>query len=277
MTFLHGLSSCIRLVAGRPRPRTAAVILAGGAGTRMGIGTPKQWLLLGGRPVLWHSLSAFERSDYVDDIVVVCRPEDKEKTKQLIASSGFSKVRRLTGGGATRQRSAYNGARCVPEGTRFIAIHDAARCLVTSEQIDAVISRAYAVGAASLGIPVRDTVKVVNSEGYITKTLDRDMVFLAATPQVFSYPMYISAATSALREGLSVTDDNGLIESLGQRVAVVPVSSDAMKLTVPGDIALAESILAARNKADEKKPQDSLPGQKRKGVRKAKIFKEKRK
>ena len=248
MKLLHGISALIRTVAARPRPKTAAVVLAGGSGTRMRGEEAKQWLLLGGHPVLWHTLTAWEKSDYTDDVVVVCRPEDRERIREMVRSSGFSKVCRLVNGGCTRQRSAYNGARCVPAGTRFIALHDAARCLVTPEEIDAVISRAYAVGAASLGIPIRDTVKEVDSNGYITGTLDRDSVFLAATPQVFSYPMYISAATSALQNAVDVTDDNMLMESLGQRVALVTTSATAMKLTVPEDIPIAESLLAAREK-----------------------------
>ena len=149
--------------------------------------------------------------------------------------------------------SAYRGAHKVSEKTRFIAIHDAARCLVTPEDISAAVLAAYSDKAASLGVPASDTVKRVDKKGYIFATEDRSELWLAATPQVFAYPMYMAAATSALKWGTTVTDDNMLIESLGQRIRMVDGPSAAIKITRPGDLDLAAAILAARNEAKEKK------------------------
>ena len=162
-------------------------------------------------------------------------------------------MRAIVSGGKTRQQSAYRGARRVSEGTRFIAIHDAARCLVTPEDISAAVLAAYSDKAASLGVPASDTVKRVDKKGYILGTEDRSELWLAATPQVFAYPMYIAAATSAMKWGASVTDDNMLIESLGQRIRMVDGPSAAIKITRHEDLAVAEAILARREEEKEGK------------------------
>ena len=241
----YHIARLVRALTFTPRPHTAAVILAGGTGSRMGDtgGVAKQWLRLGGVTVLEHSVRAFEECPHIDEIVVVVRRGEGDSAAALLRAMGTKKVRAVVAGGATRQHSAYNGARRVSDKTKYIAVHDAARPLVSPEDISAVVTTAYRERAASLGSPVVDTVKRVDSRGYVIETKDRRELWLAATPQVFSYPMYLSAAKAALRMRHDVTDDNMLMESIGQRVRMVAARSEVMKITTPRDLAVAEALI----------------------------------
>lgn len=250
----YHISRLFRAVTLSPRPHTTAVILAGGSGLRMGDtgGVAKQWLTIDGKTVLEHTIDAFERCPHIDEIVVVIRRGEGQKTAELLRAIGVRKVRAVVAGGKTRQQSAYLGAKRASEGTKYVAIHDAARCLITPEDISATVTAAYAGRAASLGVPVTDTVKRVDKNRYIRETKDRSELWLAATPQVFAYPMYISTAFSALRSGREVTDDNMLIEALGHRVRMVEARGPVLKITKPGDEALAEAVLRQRRREEKK-------------------------
>lgn len=245
-SFSYHLARLVRALSLAPRPHTAAVILAGGVGSRMGDtgGIAKQWMEIGGESVLSRAVASFEACSHIDEIVVVVRRGEGQKAAAVLRAMKTKKVRAVVAGGKTRQHSAYCGARRVSNGTRYIAIHDAARPLVSPEDISAVVTTAYLEKAASLGVPVTDTVKRVNSRGYVVETKDRDELWLAATPQVFSYAMYMSAATAALRDGRAVTDDNMLMESIGQRVRMVAAQSEVLKITRPRDLKIARALAA---------------------------------
>ncbi len=248
--FTYHLARLVRALSLTPRPHTTAVILAGGTGSRLGDASSvaKQWIKVGGRTILERSVSAFEACPHIDEIVVVVRPGEGESAAKVLRAMGTRKVRAVVSGGKTRQHSAYRGARRASEGTRYIAIHDAARPFVSPKDISAVVTAAYMYKAASLGTPVIDTVKRVSGACDIIKTEDRSELWLAATPQVFSYPMYLSAATSALKAGCTVTDDNMLMEAIGQRVRMVAAESELLKVTTPKDLARAEAIAASEGK-----------------------------
>lgn len=248
--FTYHLARLVRTLSLVPRPHTTAVILAGGVGSRMGEAqsVAKQWIKIGGRTILERSVAAFEACPHIDEIVVVVRRGEGESAAKILRAMGTRKVRAVVSGGKTRQHSAYNGARRASGKTRYIAIHDAARPFVSPEDISAVVTTAYSEKAASLGTPVFDTVKRVNRLNYIVETKERNELWLAATPQVFSYPMYLSAATAALKAGRSVTDDNMLMEGLGQRVRMVAAKSELLKVTTPRDLVRAEAIAAAEPK-----------------------------
>lgn len=252
---MHRIARLVRAVSLRPRPHTAAVILAGGVGSRMENtdGIAKQWLEIGGQSVLARAVSAFEACPHIDEIVVVVRRGEGQSAAAVLRGMGTKKVRAVVSGGKTRQLSAYRGARHVSGGTRYIAIHDAARPFVSPEDISAVVTMAYSEKAASLGLPVTDTVKRVDGRGYIVETKNRDELWLAATPQVFSYPMYLSAAASAIKAGREVTDDNMLMEQIGQRVRMVAARSEVLKITVPRDLKLAKGLVAFET-AEEEEP-----------------------
>ena len=237
-----------------PRPHTTAVILAGGSGTRMAAedGVAKQWREIDGVTVLERAVAAFEACPHVDEIVVVVRRGEGEAAARVLRAMKTKKVRAVVGGGKTRRESAYRGVRHVSRDTKFVAIHDAARCLVSPSDISEVISCAYVEKAASLGVPVLDTLKRVNRRGYIVETKDRREYWLAATPQVFSLPMYLSAATAAMKAGREVTDDNMLMESIGQRVRMVAAQSEVLKITRSKDLLLAEGyVRLQREKGDD--------------------------
>lgn len=230
------------------RPKTVAIILAGGTGERMGSKTTKQMMLLLGKPVIVHTLEAFEACPRIDEIVVVVRPEERIAVTLLCEKYGITKCHALVIGGDTRQESAERGLAALSDDIEYIAIHDAARPLITSAQISRVVTYAYVYHAATAVTPVYDTVKTVNVSGFIEKTVPRDSVRLAATPQVFHRRYYEAAMKFAKDKNVIVTDDNSLMELIGQRVRTVDTGRENLKITVAGDLPVAEAILRCRGK-----------------------------
>ena len=226
-------------------PPTAAVIVAAGQSTRMK-GVSKQFLELEGIPVLAHTLRAFQRSRFIDQIVVVARAEDRERVEQLRRQFRITKLTAVVEGGATRAQSVRRGVAAIHKSMRFVAIHDGARCLVTPEMIRQVLRAAYRYNAASAAASVTDTVKLATRRGFIEKTVDRDRVFLASTPQAFHVDLYHAATT--LAAGKDFTDDNQLMEHARIPVKLVDVGADNIKITTPEDIGRAEDILARRRR-----------------------------
>ena len=248
MSITYCIGAILRAFKGKKRPYTAAVILAGGVGSRMASadGLTKQLMLLDGVPVLIRSALAFERSEYIDEIVIVSRKEELSEVALLAKEYGLTKLTRIVSGGKTRRLSALRGLRAVSQKAKYIAFHDAARCLVTPALIADVASAAYANRAASAGTVSVDTLKRVNSKGYIVETLDRSCVYRAQTPQIFDINLYRAAAYSAKKDDLEATDDNMLIERIGQAVKMVDTGDENIKLTTPLDFKLAEAILKSR-------------------------------
>ena len=225
---------------------TSAVILAGGSSTRMGEGISKQWLTLDGIPVIVRSLLTFESCDLINEIVLVVKADEFEKYEQLRKTYSLTKLTAIVEGGRDRQESAANGFYAISEKAAFVAIHDGARCLVTDAEICAVCREAYTMGAATAAARVTDTVKLANNNGYVEKTTDRNFVWLAQTPQVFGTSVYHAALAITRKEYVKATDDCSLVEYIHHPVRLVQCSPDNIKLTVPEDIARAESILARR-------------------------------
>ena len=229
-------------------PHTVALIVAAGSSTRMGLGISKQFLEIEGAPVLLHTLRAFEEARTVDEIVVVARGEDMTHIESLAVQHRIEKLTAVVGGGETRAISVQRGFARVHPRAKFVAIHDGARCLVTPEIIDKVVRTAYRHKAATAAAPVSDTVKTVNAKGFVESTIDRQKVFLATTPQVFDTNLY-RAALATVKGFEKMTDDNQLIESLPYPVKVVDCGKENIKITHPSDIAIAETILKERSKA----------------------------
>lgn len=246
---VHGI---LRVKTAFHRPKTAAIILAGGTGTRMKSATTKQMMLLLGKPVIVRTLEAFEACPRIDEIVVAVRPEERIAITLLCEKYGITKCHALVIGGDTRQESAMRGLSALSDDVQYIAIHDAARPLITPAQIGRVVTFAYAYHAATAVTPVVDTVKIVNTRGFIDRTVPRDTVKLAATPQVFHRRYYEAAVRYAQDKGISVTDDNSLMELIGQRVRAVDTGRENIKITEAGDIPLAEAILKRRGESYER-------------------------
>lgn len=230
---------------------TVAVIVAGGSSTRMGEGLSKQWLTVGGLPVIVHTLLAFERAETIREIVLVIKQDEQERYVGIAEQYGIRKPLSIVTGGDTRQQSAKNGFLACADRADFVAIHDGARCLVTPEEIDRVCRTAYTASAATAATKVYDTIKLATSNGYIEKTVDRNTVWLAQTPQVFGVNVYHAALAIAERDGIAVTDDCSLAEHIEHPVRLVECSRENLKLTTPHDIMLAEAILADRKKKEE--------------------------
>lgn len=250
-TLRYRLASLVRCIARTPRPKTAAVILAGGSGTRFGGDRPKQFALLSGIPVLVRSVLAFEESPYIDEIVIVSRKEDIDEVRALCEQYRMRKLGSIVEGGATRQESSLNGVSATDDAIEFVAIHDAARCLVTAETIGHVAAEAYVYGGASAVSPVYDTVKRLDSMGFIEKTIDRSALVAAETPQIFRKKLYLAAARAVEQKGLAVTDDNSLLEAFGQAVKSVQSIGENFKITTASDLLRAETVIAERKRKEQ--------------------------
>lgn len=228
-------------------PFTSAIILAAGSGSRFSdVAGQKQNTLLSGVPVIVRTVAAFDMSSLIDEIILVCRAEDVPEYESFPERYGFKKIKKTVAGGAERIDSAMAGIDSVSDKSKFVAVHDGARCLITSEQIEKTLSAAYDKGAAAAGHPSTDTVKYSEDGRFIGETVDRSKVWLIGTPQVFMANMYRAAIYMAKKDGVSVTDDCMMAERLGFKVRLVDVGCENIKITNPEDIYIAEGILKKR-------------------------------
>ena len=226
------------------REYTAAIILAAGSSTRMRSGITKQLMLINGTSVLARSIAAFDSAATINEIVVVAK--ENEIADALEAARTTSKPVRVVAGGKTRAESARNGFDAISPTARFVAIHDAARCLILPEEIDLVVSEAYLSGAAFAASRVTDTIKMVDANSRVTETIPRDMLVAAQTPQVFDVEIYKRALSATSVLGEAVTDDNMLVESIGVLPTYVETGKYNIKITTPDDVEYAEFILKKR-------------------------------
>ena len=240
-------SDLIRRTAGKKR-FSSAIILAAGSGTRFDDNKAKQFFEIDGVSVLVRSASAFEESSLIDEIIIVTRQADVEGCRNILRSAGISKLARVIAGGDNRQQSAKLGFDAVNPECDFVAIHDAARCLVTPGMIEAAMESAYVTGAAACASRVVDTLKRTNGADMITETIDRENAWLVQTPQIFMADMYRAAAYMAEKEHVIATDDCALAERLGFKVQLVDCGKTNIKITYPEDVVIAEAILAHRKK-----------------------------
>ena len=255
MGKLNKAVSAILNALGKKSPAkgsAVAVIVAGGSSTRMGDGVSKQWITLSGLPVIIHTLRAFEQAETVREIVLVVKEDELARYEDIAEEYRLQKPLSIVVGGATRQQSAKNGFLACADRADFVAIHDGARCLVTPDEIDRVCLTAFASGAAAAVTRVYDTVKNVTPNGYIEKTVDRDTVRLAQTPQVFRTNVYHAALAVSEKDGIAVTDDCSLAEHIDYPIRTVECSPDNLKITTPEDLLRAEAILADRSTKKEK-------------------------
>lgn len=224
--------------------RTEAIVVAAGQGERLGAPAGKAFVSLLGQPMVLHTLRACEACGRIDGIIAVVPEERIADAEALIASAGLRRVRGVVGGGETRQASVAAGLARVDEAD-MIVVHDGARPAVRPEVIDAVVRAAAETGAASAGIPLRETVKTVES-GDAVGTPDRDRLWIAHTPQAFRTDLLREAHRRAAADGFRGSDDAVLVERMGRRVRMVEDSPTNVKITVPDDLLLAERLLGGR-------------------------------
>ncbi|MEE1014013.1 MAG: 2-C-methyl-D-erythritol 4-phosphate cytidylyltransferase [Clostridia bacterium] len=220
------------------------VVVAAGNSSRMGSAGNKQFLLLEGQPILAHTLQAFDFLPEISEIIVVTREEDILLVNDLVRDYDIRKVKAVIPGGTTRQESVVCGLHEVHEGR--VLIHDGARPFVTEEEIYRVLDALDDYDAAIPGVPVKDTVKRVNSQGEVAETLHREELIAVLTPQGFVTERILAAHTRAKADGVVVTDDASVAEYAGIPVKLVPGTYQNIKITTPEDMVLAEAILGAR-------------------------------
>ena len=248
MSIMYKINRAIRLLTFKKRPKTSAVILAAGSGSRMNMQQTKQMLMLAGKPLFVWSVLEFEKCPYIDEIILVCRRDEIQLVREIISAYEIKKLSAITEGGSTRQLSTLAGFEKISHKANFVAIHDSARACITAEMISKVVAAAHGCGAASATGAVVDTIKRVDKSGYIAETINRDELVLAQTPQVFKCDLYRAALYTAIKKNVRVTDDNMLIERLGYRIKSVDCSRNNFKVTTENDLRLAEEIISGREK-----------------------------
>lgn len=219
----------------------------------MGGTIPKQFLALGGEPLVVHSLRVLQQSPVIDEIILAVPQADLDYClNDLAVRFGFSKIRRVVAGGNERQDSVRHALEHVPEDTQTVVVHDAVRPFLTEQMVADVVGAAQRVGGAIVALPMRDTVKQVGAERHIERTVDRTPLWLAQTPQAFRYEWLLQVHRKAHAEGIRATDDAFLFEWAGHAVVVVEGSGENIKVTRPEDMIIGEAILASRRFGESK-------------------------
>ena len=226
---------------------TYAIVPAGGLGTRMGSRRPKQYLRLGRVPILVATLRALGRARGIAGIVVVVPEAHVAETRRLLARLRVPRILDVVAGGADRQESVWRGLQRIPEQAERVLVHDAVRPFIDAALVARVLAAA-AGGAATCGIPVRETVKRVSDAGAIEATIPRQGLWLTQTPQVFTRALLWEAHEKARRDGFAGTDDAVLVERLGVTVAMVAGLGQNLKITTPEDLQTARAWAAPRRR-----------------------------
>lgn len=242
------IAGALRALSGSPHPKnfTSAIIAAGGSSERFCGELTKQMTPVCGIPMIVHTLLAFERTECIHEIIIVAKRSEMGVYEELCERHNITKVSRIVAGGMTRQESVLTGFDAVDKRSKFVAISDGARCLVTPEEIETVCRAAYKYGAATAAHRATDTVKIADKKGFVDTTVDRNTVWLAATPQVFKTKLYRAAAYTALKKGFEGTDDNMLVENVKHPVRLVECGAHNIKVTTAEDMEFVSAVLEKR-------------------------------
>jgi len=216
-----------------------AIIVAAGDSRRMGFA---------GKPVIAHTMRAFERASSVDGIIVVAREDRHDEIKTIVRDENFKKVRSIIRGGKRRQDSVRAGLGDLESVTRYVAVHDAARPLITPQQIDRVFEQCRVHGAAALAEPINDTLKRADADLLVTEPVDRHQVYAMQTPQIFARQLIEEAYRAVYAENISVTDEVSAVELIVGKVILVLNDDFNFKITYPRDLPLADFVLTQRRK-----------------------------
>ncbi|HIE43335.1 MAG TPA: 2-C-methyl-D-erythritol 4-phosphate cytidylyltransferase [Candidatus Omnitrophica bacterium] len=224
--------------------KVTVIVPAAGKGIRMNHSLPKQFLPIGGKPILAHTLLNLNRIPDVDSIIVVVNEGRIRWCREKVVNRfGIEKVKKVIKGGSTRQQSVSNGLKSLEESTRIVVIHDGARPFITVDILRRVVDKAKRYGAAICAIPVQDTLKKVADNTQVESTSNRNSLWLVQTPQAFLSSLLLKAYEKALTDGYEGTDDSAVVERLPHPVKIVEGSPLNIKVTTPQDLILAEAIL----------------------------------
>jgi 2-C-methyl-D-erythritol 4-phosphate cytidylyltransferase len=227
--------------------KVTALVPAAGMGKRMGKAVAKQFLPLGDKPMLAHTLLAFQRSPEIDEIIPILSEEDMETClRDVIEAFHLTKVKTLVVGGKERQDSVYNGIRKLEKDAAIILVHDGVRPFVTHEMIRECVESARKGECVAVGVPLKDTIKEVDSKGIVRHTLERSRLWAIQTPQAFPVKLLRKAYDESYKNKVYGTDDATLVERSGTAVRVLMGSYENIKITTPEDLILAEEILKRR-------------------------------
>lgn len=227
--------------------KCTAIVLAAGQGKRMHTTVQKQFLEIGGYPVLYYSLKCFQDSPVITDIILVTGKEDVAYCKEhIVALYGFDKVREIVPGGKERYDSVYAGLLACPDAD-YVMIHDWARPFLSQEILERCMEKVRLHGACVVGMPTKDTIKIADEEGFVAATPDRKLVWTIQTPQVFAYPLIRSAHESVRKKDMTaITDDAMIVEQEAEvKVTLVEGSYRNIKITTREDLLVAEAFLAS--------------------------------
>ncbi len=222
----------------------SAIIVAAGSSRRMGFN--KLFATIAGKPVIAHAIQAFECSRSVTEIIIVAREDQHDEIRELARAKSFKKVRSIIAGGEHRQDSVRAGLDRLDDEAKYVAVHDAARPLVTPEQIERVYAQCRVHGAAALAEPINDTPKRADVDLMITASVDRHQLYAMQTPQIFERGLIEEAYRVVYAGNVSVTDEVSAVERLGRKVVLVLNEDFNFKITYPRDLALAEFVLKQR-------------------------------
>jgi 2-C-methyl-D-erythritol 4-phosphate cytidylyltransferase len=225
----------------------SVIIAAAGMSNRMGSKINKQFIVIDNKPILAHTIEKFENCRQIDEIIVVTKEHEVEYCrKEIVRKYGFRKVSNIVKGGKERQDSVYNGIMALNEKTDIILTHDGARPFVRQESILKGIKGALELGACVIGVPLKDTIKVVDDKDVVHHTPNRSMLWAAQTPQCFQARLLKEGYEYAINEGILGTDDSSLVEKKGYPVTMLLGSYDNIKITTPEDLIVAELIAAGK-------------------------------
>lgn len=222
----------------------SAIIVAGGSSQRMGF--DKLFAEIAGEPVIAHSIRAFERATAVSEILIVAREQRHDEITKISSRGGFKKIRAILPGGERRQDSVRAGLDRVDRNTNYVAVHDAARPLITPEQIERTFERCRVHGSATLAQPVNDTLKRADADLLVVGLVDRHQLYAMQTPQIFERKLIEDAYRSLYAENASVTDEVSAVERLGHKIALIVNNDFNFKITYPRDLPVADFILRER-------------------------------
>ena len=231
--------------------RTLAIVLAGGAGKRMGTATNKQFLLLDNKPIIVRTLQIFEECRPVDGVYLVVNQKDLPiMQEEILETYKFNKVVKLVIGGRLRQDSVRNGLEAIENPCDIVIIHDGARPFVSPSFIEKGIFLMEMFDAVIPAIPVKDTIKTVSKEGFVIKTLERDSLWNVQTPQTFKYDLIIKAYREGMSKNLYGYDDATFLEHMGKKIKVIEGSPYNIKITTPEDLIIAKGMLSQLKKGN---------------------------
>lgn len=227
-----------------PKPFISSIIAAAGSGSRMKAGVNKQYLYLGGKAILAHTLMAFDRCELIDEIILVLNKNEFEICmKEVIEPYKFKRPITLVGGGDTRQSSMYNGLKKVNPKADLVITHDGARPLVNQNTLIRCVEKTLQYKATIVAVPVKDTIKVVDDDLEVITTPKRSTLWSVQTPQTFDYHLLKKAHDEAIKDNFVGTDDAMLVERLGHPIKLIKGYYNNIKITTPEDLIMAESII----------------------------------